>query len=276
MNMNEEKFKKMWDKVAHDFGKIGPAYWSYFGSRLVELSSIRSGARILDIGIGRGASLFPAVKKAGKDGYVIGIDFSEVMVSETYNDILAADIHNAEVKKMNAESLNFDDNLFDNVICGFGIGYLLHSESKLNGVIRVLKSGGQAGFSIWAEQKDQEWLTGIVGKYLHTGPQTQNNSRRQEIPRFDNVDDVSKILKNSGFINVRVHEENSDVVYKDKEEWWREMWANAARGVFEQIEGLGSDKLQEFRADIFDELVKFDRGDGLHFNMPVIYAFGQK
>ena len=60
-----------------------------FGNRLVELSSINKGARVLDIGMGRGASLFSAINKVGKDGYVIGIDTSEVMVSETYKDIVA-------------------------------------------------------------------------------------------------------------------------------------------------------------------------------------------
>ena len=51
------------------------------------------------------------------------------------------------------QNLEFDDNSFDNVICGFGIGYLLFSESKLNGILRVLKNGGQVGFSIWGHTR---------------------------------------------------------------------------------------------------------------------------
>ena len=35
----------------------------------------------------------------GKEGYVTGIDRSEMMVSETYKDILSRNICNAEVKK---------------------------------------------------------------------------------------------------------------------------------------------------------------------------------
>ncbi|KAJ51916.1 ubiquinone/menaquinone biosynthesis C-methylase UbiE [Clostridium tetanomorphum] len=107
MNNEKQKFIEIWDKVALTFGKIGPKYWDKFGSRLVEFSNIKEGAKVLDIGTGRGASLFPTIKKIGKDGYAIGIDISEVMVRETYKDISRQHINNAKVLKMDVESLDF-------------------------------------------------------------------------------------------------------------------------------------------------------------------------
>ena len=164
--MKYEKSINIWDKVASTFGQNGPKYWLYFGNRLVELSGIKGGARVLDIGMGRGASLFPAIDKVGINGFVVGIDNSEVMVTKTYKDILDRKIYTTEVKHGNAENLDFDDDSFDNVICGFGIGYLLFSESKLSGILKVLKSDGQAAFSIWGVQEDQKWLTEIINKYI--------------------------------------------------------------------------------------------------------------
>jgi len=270
--MEEKKSENIWDKVAVKFGKVGPEYWNIFGNRLVQLSNINTGAKVLDIGMGRGASLFPAIKKAGKDGYVVGIDKSEAMVRETSKDILSKNILNVEVKTMNGENLDFEDNSFHNVICGFGIGYLLFSENKLNGILRILKIDGQVGFSIWGQQEDQKWLTEIVNKYL---PVDMKN-KKLNIPRFDNVDNVIKILHDSKFHNIKVHEENAEVVYIDKEEWWEEMCSNAVRGIFEQVEALGSKMFNEFKSEVFNELDKFNKGDGLHFNMPVIYAFAEK
>lgn len=264
-----------WDKVAPNFGKIGPKYWQHFGSRLIELSSITKGARVLDIGMGRGASLFPALDKVGKDGHVIGIDNSAVMVDETYKDILHKNICNASVIKMNAQYLNFEENYFDNVICGFGLGYLLLSEDKLSEVVRVLKNGGEAAFSVWGIQEDQKWLTEIINSYLP--PVNQNNdTKKLDIPKFDTVNDVIRILNDLGFKNIKVHQENSNVIYKDKDEWWQEMWTNAVRGIFEQIEALGDHVFQQFKKDIFEGLEKFNKDNGLYFNMPVIYAFGEK
>jgi len=37
------------------------------GNRLVELSNIRKDERVLGIGMGRGASLFPVLDKVGKE-----------------------------------------------------------------------------------------------------------------------------------------------------------------------------------------------------------------
>lgn len=78
MNEEREKIKKqmtqVWDNVAPTFGTIGPRYWDFFGHRLVELANINEGAQVLDIGCGRGASFFPALKKVSLNGHVTGID----------------------------------------------------------------------------------------------------------------------------------------------------------------------------------------------------------
>lgn len=274
MKINESSINT-WDKVAPNFGKIGPKYWDTFGSRLVELSSIGPGSKVLDIGMGRGASLFPAIGKVRNDGYVIGIDSSNVMVNETHKDILHKNIGNASVKVMNALNLDFKENCFDNVICGFGFGYLILSDNKINGIIKIMKNGGQAGFSIWGIQEDQKWLTEIINKYLPLANQN-NNKSKSDIIKYDTVDDVIKILNNLGLTNIKVHQEDSYVIYKDKDEWWQEMWTNAVRTIFEQIESLGSHVFEEFKKDIYEGLEKFKRGKGLYFNMPVIYAFVQK
>lgn len=276
--MNEEKQKLMniWDKVAPVFGKIGPKYWNKFGNRLVELSNIDKGAKILDTAMGRGASLFPAINTIGENGYAVGIDISEVMVNETHNDILERHINNTEVIKMNASNLEFDDNSFDNVICGFGIGYLLCTDSKLTHIKRVLRKGGQAGFSVWGVQEDQKWLTEIINKYLPADSSNDNSNNKCDIPKLDTVNDIRKTLEDSGFRNVKVYQEDSDVIYISKEEWWKEMWSNAVRVIFERIEALGDDKLKDCKVDIFNGLEKFREMDGFHFNMPVIYAFGEK
>lgn len=276
MSEENKSGTNLWDKVALNLGKVGPKYWDSFGLRLVELSTIGSVAKVLDIGMGRGASLFPAIDKMGKTGQVIGIDNSEVMVRETYKDIISKNISNAEVKVMNAEHLEFQEDYFDNVFCGFGFGYLILSEDKLQGVKRVLKTGGQAGFSIWGVQEDQKWLTKIIGNYINNDNKNINNNTKNYIPKFDTVDTVTKILKDEGFKNIKVYEENNLVIYDSKEQWWMEMWANAVRGIFEQVEALGLDKLEEFKNDVFNELENFKKEDGICFSMPVIYAYVEK
>ncbi|WP_373899446.1 class I SAM-dependent methyltransferase [Haloimpatiens sp. FM7315] len=274
--MNEVKeIVNVWDIVAEDFGKSEPRYWNDFGYKLVEYSNITKGNKVLDIAVGRGASLFPSVNKVKSSGYVVGIDSSKVMIEETHKDILSKNIVNAEVKVMDADELDFPEDYFDNVVCGFGIGYLLLGKHKLKNVIKVLKTGGQVAFSIWGVQEDQKWLGDTINRYLKVD-NVKDKHKNQDIPKFDDVKSVEKILKEAGFKNIKVHEEVEKVIYKDKNMWWKEMHTNAVRKIFDKIESLGFESYVQFKVDIFNDLDKFKKDNCLHFNMPVIYAFGEK
>lgn len=65
---------RIWSRPLGVTDLTGPDYWDFFGARLVEHAEIYPGARLLDIGCGAGSSLFQGAKKAGQQGFAIGID----------------------------------------------------------------------------------------------------------------------------------------------------------------------------------------------------------
>ncbi|MCT4598132.1 MAG: methyltransferase domain-containing protein [Vallitalea sp.] len=267
-NSEKRKPTNIWDIVAPSFGKIGPKYWNIFGERLVELSNIEEGGLLLDIGMGRGASLFPAAKKIGNNGKVIGIDFSERMVHETERELLERNIENAEVYMIDVEEMSFDEQTFDYIISGFFITHLFYFESKLSNITKILKKGGKFSFTTWGEQKDQKWLTQIIDKYIDKNTSTEI--------RYNTVDCIVNELKESDFHTIRVHEEQPYVIYNNQDAWWKEMYSNAFRGIIEEIKVQGMNRLESFKADVNEGLKKFTREDGIYFKMPVIYAFCKK
>lgn len=280
MSEDKEKSKQqmidVWDKVSATFGLIGPKYWNFFGNRLVELADIKEGAQVLDIGSGRGASLFPAAKKAGTHGYVTGIDLSEGMVRETLADIGSQRVHNATIIQMDAERLNFNNSYFDNILCGFALGALLQSDNKLNGVLRVLKNDGQVGFSVWGVQEDNKWLVALGNKHLNIDPPTTKNKNDFNDPDFNVCDWVSTILTEAGFKNIETYAEIENVIYKNEEEWWKEMWSNGVRYTLEKLKNMGNDKVENFKSEAFEGLQKYKQDNGIFFKRSVVYAFGRK
>jgi O-methyltransferase/aklanonic acid methyltransferase len=70
----DDRAERIWSRPLGVSDQGGPDYWDYFGVRLVEHAQIPPGARVLDVGCGTGASLFPAAEKVGEGGHVIGID----------------------------------------------------------------------------------------------------------------------------------------------------------------------------------------------------------
>ncbi|MCB2291737.1 class I SAM-dependent methyltransferase [Clostridium sp. CS001] len=280
--MNEEKERiknqmiKVWDNVAPNFGNIGPRYWDFFGRRLVELASINEGAQVLDIGTGRGASLFPSIAKVGLHGHVTGIDISEGMVQETKADIHNQGIKNAIIMQMDANKLTFNHASFDNILCGFALGALTQEDNKLSEVLRVLKSDGQIGLSIWGVQEDNKWLVGLGNKHLKLSPPTENKKSNFNDPTFDVCKWITTILTEAGFKDIHTYAETSDVIYKDEEEWWNEMWSNAVRYTLDELTNMGNDALQGFKSEALEGVVKYKTDNGICFKRAVIYAFGRK
>lgn len=65
---------RIWSRPIGVTDLAGPDYWDYFAARLVEKAAIYPGGKLLDVGCGTGASLFPAAKKIGAHGFAVGID----------------------------------------------------------------------------------------------------------------------------------------------------------------------------------------------------------
>ncbi|MTI71561.1 MAG: hypothetical protein FH751_15040 [Firmicutes bacterium] len=128
---------------------------------------------------------------------------------------------------------------------------------------------------MWGNQEDQKWLTKLIKRYISVNKKSENKEK-STIPDFSTVEGVKKILNNSGFKNMEVYKEENKVIYKDKNEWWQEMWSNAARNILEKIDSLGKNEIEEFKKEVFNELEKFRCEEGFCFRMPVIYALGTK
>lgn len=274
MDKNKILLMELWDKVAVNFGELGPDYWKRFGKKLVELSNVDNGDYILDIGTGRGSSLFPSAYLVGKDGRVIGTDISKSMVSATNDEIAKRNIINAEVIQVDIEALNFDDEYFDKIIAGFSLGGILMNEEYLQNLIHTLKNHGQLSFSMWGVQNDQQWLTDIVNDYIK--PVQENKSENITSIRLDCAEGIKAVLKNAGLKDIETYETVNEVIYIDATQWWTEMWNNALRNIFETIEKMGQDIFDEFKNKVNIALQNFKSEKGITFKMNVIYAVCKK
>ena len=67
--------------AAADFFDASPlSFWDYFGRRTIELASLPSGSRVLDVCCGAAASALPAAEVVGPAGKVIGVDLAKQLL----------------------------------------------------------------------------------------------------------------------------------------------------------------------------------------------------
>ena len=275
--MSVESFKRneflagVFNRCASKYCSIGPEYFSYFGKRLVDNAQIFAGARVLDIACGRGASLFPASLKTGDTGHATGIDFSENMISETQTVIFEQGYKNIDVIQMNAEELSFEDDSFDFILCGLSMQFFSKYDMALREMFRVLKPGGKIGIATWKKKDKPPIIAKVISKYLQPSPANQNTIPR---PDFGTIESLDSMLAQAGFYNIKISEESKQFYYKDEETWWLEQWSHSGRAPFEMIEKMGTDVLNNFKKDIFNELQKDE--NEIPFDAVALFSYAEK
>lgn len=259
----------LYNRVASTYGQVGPDAFADAGRRMVEHIGIIEEAKVLDVGVGRGANLFPAAEKAGPRGQVIGIDLAEYMVRETAAEIQRRNIPQASVLVMDAEQLAFPTDTFDDVLCGFAVFLFPHVEQALAEFLRVLRPGGKLGITI-ARNTDEieQWYSKRITEYheryhfpLNAGG---GNLDLAELPSY---------LTRAGFVDVQVELERAEFVYASAEQWWDAKWTHGTRY---SLEHMAPEVLAQFKAEVFARLQEILQPDGIHEGWSLQFIIGIK
>lgn len=266
----EEGIAGVFGRAAATYDRIGPRRFSHFGERLVERARLAPGATVLDVAAGRGAVMFPAARRVGPRGGVIGIDISEDMLRETAAEMPGAEWRNVELRKMDAEQLEFPDAAFDCVLCGFALWLFPHPHRALQEFCRVLRPGGRLGLTTWAEDSPIHKLSRQTLR-AHLPPSSSVGSA--ETRRFDTKEQLEAALRKAGFEKPEIFAEDHEFIYDGEGLLWEELWST---GVRRHLEQMTAPVLEEAKADYYQKLQVFRQPDGIHAVSRALFAFGAK
>ncbi|WZY01701.1 demethylmenaquinone methyltransferase [Bacillus sp. FSL W7-1360] len=104
---------------------------------------VMPGASALDVCCGTADWTISLAKQVGEKGRVIGLDFSENMLSVGQEKVDALRLDQVELICGNAMSLPYPDDTFDYVTIGFGLRNVPDYIQTLKEMRRVVKPGGQ-------------------------------------------------------------------------------------------------------------------------------------
>lgn len=137
---------------------------------LLEMSELRSGAKVIETAAGTGLVTFPAAAAVGLDGSVLATDLSGEMVASGNATAQKLGLLNVRFKRMNAEALECDDHSFDRALCGLGLMYMPNPRAALEEMERVLRPGGRASVAVWGERRNCGWaeIFPIVDSFVHS------------------------------------------------------------------------------------------------------------
>lgn len=147
--------RAMW--ATGDFPRIARETVNDVGPGLVEAAGIRTGAKVLDVAAGSGATSIPAALAGGD---VIASDLTPELLEAGRHAAIAAQVAIQWVEA-DAEALPFGDASFDVVLSTFGAMFAPRHQVVADELLRVTRPGGTIGLTTWTPK-------GFVGQMFMT------------------------------------------------------------------------------------------------------------
>ena len=261
----------VFDRASASYDHVGPRFFTYFGKRLVEVSEIEVGSRILDVACGRGAVLIPASEKTGYSGEVIGIDISSGMVTRLDSDLKRLGITNSTVIVMDVENLRFHDLSFDYVICGLALFFFPNLDIALNECFRVLKPEGYLVTST-IERIETPWRESLLEV---TKPYQEKLASAPTIDTkdLDGEEEVVEELEAVGFVEIEHNIDTHKFYFRDEMEWWEAQWSIFRRAFMERLD---PDSLKEYKREAINIVREWKTYKGIPTTISVRYSRAKK
>ena len=257
-----------YDAAADHFDDAPLGFWERIGKRTIDRLALATGAKVLDVGCGTGASALPAAETVGTKGSVIGVDLSARLLDHGRVKAKARGLSNIEFRLADMTSLGYPDGHFDAVVSVFSIFFVPDMEGLVRELWRMVRPGGKLAVTTWGprifEPAYSRWQTAI----------------RQERPdlysafnpwdRITDVDSVRRLLCDGGTANIEVVAEDGFQALRSAEDWWIIALGSGLRWAIEQ---MGPEAAGRIKADNVNWL-SANKIDRLETN--AIYAVARK
>jgi len=231
--------------------------------RMLDLSKISSGSRLLDIASGTGEPAIPAAQRVGESGKVVGTDLVDAILAVAREKTAAMNLGNIEFHCLDAEKLDFTEGSFDAVTLRWGLMFMPDPEACLAAAHKVLKQKGRIVLACWAAPEKNPFVS-LLMKTL---------SNYLEIPTppygspgtfaFSDSARLRNILQSTGFRNIVLEELAFDVLeVPDGRAYW-EAISDLAAPSMAIVRQLKASARADYIAEVIQAADALKQGDTL-------------
>jgi ubiquinone/menaquinone biosynthesis C-methylase UbiE len=236
-----------WDKASPYYENSWQAQLKPAQDKLLLLTNIQPGEKIIDIACGTGLVSFRALEAAGENGFVLGVDISDKMVETANETAKKTNQANVQFARMDAEELNTLNDEYDAAVCALGLMYMPDPTKALKEMHRVLKPGGRCAIAVWGKRSNCGWaeIFGIVDKRVSS----------EVCPMFFNLgtnDMLKRSMLAAGFSKIHAEPINTLLYYDSAEHACDAAFAGGAVALpyFKFSDGVKNEVHAEYLASI--------------------------
>lgn len=161
--------RQNWSSVAEGW----KAWWSTLergaqpvSERLVQLSDLQSGQKVLDVATGIGEPAVTAAQRVGATGRVVAIDLAPQMLAVAEERAAELGLQHIAFYEGDAESLDLAEGDFDAILSRWGLMFLPNLPQALGRMKQLLKPGGRLAAAVWGEPSDVPLLSLAMGSMM--------------------------------------------------------------------------------------------------------------
>ena len=246
------------------------AFWARSGRRTVERLGLPTGAKVLDVGCGTGASAIPAAIAVGPTGPVIGVDLADRLLDRAREKARRQGLSNVEFRQGDMEDLGYPDANFDAVISVFSVFFVPNMTKQVAELWRMVKPGGQLAITTWGPRALEPGATAFWAAVKEHAPPALHFGGFNPWDRVTTVEAVRELLIGAGVADPMVEAEASQQPLRTVNDWWTIVIGS---GFVWTVEQMGVEAAKRVREDNLNSL-RAQAVTSIETN--VIYAVARK
>jgi ubiquinone/menaquinone biosynthesis C-methylase UbiE len=255
--------------AAADFYDASPlSFWDYFGRRTIELASLSSGSRVLDVCCGAGASALPAAETVGQTGTVIGVDLAKELLELARAKAIQRRLRNIEFEIGDMLSLRFPVVSFDAIVCVFGIFFVPDMSKAVSELWSRIRPGGKLAVTTWGPNFCEPANDAFWCSIKNVRPDLYKGFNPWD--RIDDPASLRKIFDDAGVASPKIVAEKRLHPIKSAEDWWTIVLGSGYRGTIEQLTLAERQKVKKANLDF----IRDEKISSIETN--VLYALATK
>ena len=261
-----EKSRAVWDEMASGWERhraFMRKTSNHIAEWLVDHVQPSPGDTILDLAGGPGDNGFLAARRVGPTGKVIVTDFAPEMVAVAKRLASTEGLDNVEIRVLDAENMDLEDDSVDGIICRWGFMLMLDPQTALRESRRVLKDDGRLALSVWGTPEQNPWVTIVGMTMMQMGHQPAGDpSGPGGIFSMADPDKIKSMLSSAGFGDISIEELPINWTFSSFDEAW-EWMTEVAGALAALLKNLPEDEVQKLRSALEANVEPFRDGSGL-------------
>ena len=262
------KAARTYNSASDHYDDPANSFWERFGKRTVERLKLKPGMRVLDVCCGSGASALAAAEAVGPNGFVLGIDLAENLLSLGRNKAARRSLNQIEFRTGDMLNLNFPEEDFDAVVCVFGIFFVTDMVEAVRQLWQRVKSGGSLAITTWGpnffEPINSEFWNAVRAARPELYKAFQPWSRVEQPEALCGLMIEAGVNKPEAVLETGTHP------LRTPEDWWTMLLGSGYRGTVDQLDA-GT------REQVRIQNLNFIRATGtISVEANVVYGLGVK